>query len=323
MVWGGLVYSIAMLFADKWWILETLSNGRMLVLLVVILGTALSLVAFAPLRVITGLIVAAWLAWPALPYYGLGELAIFGKSEREPSVHSSESEPAVSVMCYNIGSENIPLPGLVTKLDSTPRDERPDIILLMETRTAGYREHFNALRQIYPHHIADPREDNFGMWLMSKHPITKQRSVSRNDRTPIGDVPLVDVDINVNGQTIRVIGAHPIPPISKATAASRSNYLSLIETRLAENESPTILMGDLNCTTWSPQFDKLRKMRSAAYGYGFHLTWKPFAIIPLLGLPIDHILLSDDLRVEDFSTGRAGGSDHRPLNAIISLPATR
>ena len=266
MVWGGLAYSSAMLFAEKWWLFETLTNGRMLVLLVVLLGTALSLIAFSPLRMMMGLIVAAWLAWPALPYYGIGELAIFGRSEREPSVHSPES--AISVLCFNIGRENIPLPGLVTKLESTPRHERPDLILLIETRPAGYREHYNTLRQIYPHHIAIPREDNFGMWLMSKHPITKQRSVGRNDHAPIGDVPLIDADISVNGQTIRVFGAHPFPPISKAAAKARSNYLSLIEARLAENESPTILMGDLNCTTWSPQFDKLNKMRSAAYGYG-------------------------------------------------------
>lgn len=308
-----------MLFADKWWGLETLSNGRMLVFLIVLFGTALSLIAFAPLRMITGLIVAAWLAWPALPYYGIGKQAIYGQSEREPSIHSSES--TISVMCFNIGSENIPLLGLVTKLQFTPRHELPDLILLIETRTAGYREHFNALREIYPHHIADPREDNFGMWLMSKHPITKQRSVSRSDSTPIGEIPLIDADISANGQTVRIFGAHPLPPISKDAAASRSNYLSLIETRLAENKSPAILMGDLNCTTWSPQFNKLSELRSAAYGYGLHLTWKPFAVVPLLGLPIDHILLSDDLRVEDFSTGSAAGSDHRPLSAKISLPA--
>jgi len=267
------------------------------------------------------LIVAAWLGWPALPYYGIGKQAIFGQSEHDTGNISPAS--TISVMCFNIGRENIPLPGLVTKLQSTPRHELPDFILLIEARTAGYRDHFNALREIYPYHIADPREDNFGIWLMSKHPITKKRSVSRSDRTPIGEIPLIDADISMNGQTIRIFGAHPIPPISKDAAISRSNYLSLIEARLAENTSPTILMGDLNCTTWSPQFDKLSTLRSAAYGYGLHLTWKPFAIVPLLGLPIDHILLSKELRVEDFSTGRAAGSDHRPLNAKISLPGTQ
>lgn len=321
MVWGGLVYAVAMLFADKWWVLEALSNGRMLVLAVVLLGAALSLIAFAPLRMVSGLVVAAWLGWPALPYYGIGKQAIYGSGEREPSIGAPPA--TISVLCFNIGRENIPLPGLVTKLESTPRNELPDLILLIEARTAGYRDHFNALREVYPHHIAVPRDDNFGMWLMSKHPIKKQRSISRNDLPLIGEIPLIDADISINGQTVRVFGAHPMPPISEEAAASRSHYLSLIGTRIAENSSPTILLGDLNCTTWSPQFDKLDKLRPAAYGYGLQLTWKPFAAVPLLGLPIDHILLSRDLRCEDFSIGSAAGSDHRPLNATISLPAAK
>ena len=71
MIWCGLAYAIAMLFAEKWWVLETLSNGRMMVFWVVLLGAALSLVILSPIRMVLGLIVATWLAWPALPYYGL------------------------------------------------------------------------------------------------------------------------------------------------------------------------------------------------------------------------------------------------------------
>lgn len=63
-------------------------------------------------------------------------------------------------------------------------------------------------------------------------------------------------------------------------------------------------------------------LHNSASGFGIQATWP--AGFPLFSIPIDHVLLSDNLRVAFFEVGEGVGSDHYllyvGLGFINSLP---
>lgn len=328
LVWGVAAYGVAMFFADRWWGLELVSNLRMFAAFGALLGAALSLAMLAPLRTVTGVLVAVWMAWPVLDYYGLGSVdALTGSGREDAALDAVDGEkdvPSFTLVSFNVGPENSPMAGLVETLTSTPKSELPDCVFLMEVRPGTYREHYNAMRRIFPHHVADPRSDNFGVWLMSRWPITEDRTRSKRIRKLVDDLPLVDVDIKHKKLgPLRVLGVHPVPPMTRDTAAFRAKYFNAMKTITDDRDAdvPLVVAGDFNCAPWSHWFDDLcsgMSVRNAAYGHGFLLTWKPWMGVPMVGLPLDHVLVSDHWVVESFAVGDADGSDHRPLEVKLT-----
>ncbi|QQL45948.1 endonuclease/exonuclease/phosphatase family protein [Sulfuriroseicoccus oceanibius] len=322
LVWGTVAYGVALFFADRWWGLELLSNLRVLASGGALIGALMSLVVFAPMRAISGVLVATWMAWPVLDYYGLGSLEALSGEERGAV---NEGVPGFSVVSFNLGPDNAPMDGWVERMVRLPKEDLPDCVFLMEVRPATYREHFNALRRVFPYQVADPRSDNFGVWLMSRWPIAEDRTRSKQMLKLVEDVPLVDVDLKHKqlGE-IRVMGVHPVPPMNEQMSGMRADYFrAMMKLAPAEAEEvPLVVAGDFNCAPWSYWFDDLcagMGVRNAAYGHGLELTWKPYIDVPFLGMPIDHILISDHWHVDAFSVGDAAGSDHRPLRAVLQL----
>ena len=85
------------------------------------------------------------------------------------------------------------------------------------------------------------------------------------------------------------------------------------------DDTARMAVGDLNCTPWSPHFDKFlqtARLRDSALGRGVSPTWFP---IPLLGLPIDHFLVSKEIEVVNRVVGPNVGSDHRPVVLTFRL----
>jgi endonuclease/exonuclease/phosphatase (EEP) superfamily protein YafD len=83
-----------------------------------------------------------------------------------------------------------------------------------------------------------------------------------------------------------------------------------------------VLLGDLNCTPWSPAFDRLlaaARLRDSGRGRGLHPTW--FSAVPFVGLPIDHVLVGPGVGVRGRHVGPDIGSDHRPVIADLVLPS--
>ena len=81
-----------------------------------------------------------------------------------------------------------------------------------------------------------------------------------------------------------------------------------------------MVVGDLNCTPWSPHFRRLLRdagLRDVARGRGLEPTWYPTSLP--LGIPIDHVLVSDEIGVANRELGSDLGSDHRPVRVEISF----
>ncbi|MCU0878609.1 MAG: endonuclease/exonuclease/phosphatase family protein, partial [Pirellulaceae bacterium] len=77
---------------------------------------------------------------------------------------------------------------------------------------------------------------------------------------------------------------------------------------------PLVLAGDLNLTEHSPYFRDLLRASGLAdtrQGIGIQASWSPR--VPLLSLPLDHVLVSRELAVVSRRLGPPLGSDHRPV----------
>src|SRR5262245_25992548 len=83
---------------------------------------------------------------------------------------------------------------------------------------------------------------------------------------------------------------------------------------------PVIMLGDFNCTPWSPAFAELEarsRLRNSQLGFGTNPTWPTY--LPGMQLPIDHCLLSASLVAVDRFVGPAFGSDHYPLVVDVGV----
>jgi endonuclease/exonuclease/phosphatase (EEP) superfamily protein YafD len=78
------------------------------------------------------------------------------------------------------------------------------------------------------------------------------------------------------------------------------------------------MTGDFNAAPWDPVVKSVARFSGLRHPRAWLPTW-PVALGPL-GLQIDHLLVSKDLRVERIATvPDALGSNHRALRATVAL----
>lgn len=120
----------------------------------------------------------------------------------------------------------------------------------------------------------------------------------------------------VDGMGPRIVAAHPVPPLPGMFDDWRGG-LEWVADRCADPE--VVVVGDLNATVdhLGAALDGCRdaalEARAAADG-----TW-PAAAPPWLAAPIDHVLVGSAWQVRGTTViTDAGGSDHRPIVAVIA-----
>lgn len=112
--------------------------------------------------------------------------------------------------------------------------------------------------------------------------------------------------VHIGEAMINVVAAHPTPPNTPKLLRERDAHIAMVRKRMAE---PFVLAGDFNATPWCPAFKLIPGRRVG--GYLLKPTW--FSNLPLLGLPIDHIMVSPKLKISAYHVARSTGSDHRAL----------
>lgn len=199
------------------------------------------------------------------------------------------------------------------------RAERPDLLILQEV-SAEWIKDLNGLRDQLPYSIAEPRDDNFGIAVYSRIPFVEAKVVAPLDPT----LPGILAKINVNGQTVSILTTHTVPPVGGYELfLLRNAQLREAATTMRQLPEPKILIGDLNTTVWSPYFSQLIEesgLRDARRGFGVVPTWPANFWTPLMRIPIDHCLVSRDIRVVNIGAGPRIGSDHLPLIVDLEIP---
>lgn len=188
-----------------------------------------------------------------------------------------------------------------------------DVILLTEC-TEEWRHDLTGLFERYPHRISSERKGAEGMVLLSRFPLDPPDPGGLSEAEP---KPWISTVMQAPDGPKRIIGLHPRVPRSGERFDLRNAQYDEAAQIAASSGMPVVVLGDFNCTPFSPWFERLLergKLRDSALGYGVHSTWVSNGI----GLPIDHVLISPGIEVVDHRVHEDRmGSDHHPVIAVL------
>ena len=199
------------------------------------------------------------------------------------------------------------------------REQDADLILVLEVNDR-WMSCLEELRGQYPHVIAQPQDNCYGMALLSKlELIEPQVQYLVQD-----DIPSIHTQVQLSsGERIRLHGLHPRPPepIRDQNAVPRDAELVIVgqQVRDEKQQRPTIVAGDLNDVAWSRTtrlFLHLSGMLDPRRGRGFYNSFH--ARHRLMRFPLDHVFHTHDFRLIELRLLEAVGSDHFPVLIELS-----
>jgi len=195
------------------------------------------------------------------------------------------------------------------------RDTEPDLVVLEEVDQT-WLDNLAELKSQLPHSVEAPRDDDFGIALLSRYPLEQGKVAYLGDAS----VPSVVVLVPLEKVTLTILGTHPVPPGGNEYSRLRNQQLSAIAEFLRSQSDPMILIGDLNTTPWNHYFKRLLResgLNDSASVFGYQPTWPSDLIF--LRISLDHCLISSDWKVIHRRVGPPVGSDHFPLIVELAL----
>jgi endonuclease/exonuclease/phosphatase (EEP) superfamily protein YafD len=292
--------SVVALAGDLWWGFELFAHFRVQYLAAQIL-LFLPLLAQWRLRWCFLLGVAAVLnAVPLVPYLPLARTAV-----------ADPAADTISVMAVNVMARNQRHQRLIEIID----EQSPDVLVVVEL-TDAWQQALQPLFRRYPHRLMLPEPDDgaFGIALLSRYRLDGARGID------LETTAAVDARVESPLGAFRLIGVHLRPPTSPAFAAERNRQLGALADLRRSIDEPLVVVGDFNVTPFSPWFANWlleTGLRDARSGRGPSISWPTF--LPLLGIPIDHCVVSPEFTVVDFRRLPRFGSDHYPVLAELTL----
>jgi endonuclease/exonuclease/phosphatase (EEP) superfamily protein YafD len=187
-----------------------------------------------------------------------------------------------------------------------------DVVFFMEVNDT-WMAALQPLKSKYPHHVAHPRQDNFGVALFSRIPWTSEQTLWLG----VSEVPTLEIEVTHQGRDLTLIGTHPLPPVGSDYSILRDGQLRMLAEHVSQSKRPVLVVGDLNATPWSAGM----RIATADDRLGFRSlsppwtpTWRAGSIF---AIPIDHALCTAPLVITERSVGPDVGSDHRSLRVSI------
>jgi len=225
---------------------------------------------------------------------------------------SAPTDSTIKLLLANVFSGNKDTQKLLDLIIA----EKADIVFLLEV-TDRWNRDLTALRDPYLYSLNIPRDDNFGIAVLSRHPFASTRVIE----SPPFKYPTLIVELDIDGEIVAFVTTHPTPPIGRFGFEGRNEQLVDVAATMNTISGPRALIGDLNTTMWGHHYKALVQetgLVNARRGFGVIPSWPtqlPFAMIPL-----DQCLVSSDFTVLDIRTGPRIGSDHLPLIVELALP---
>jgi len=194
----------------------------------------------------------------------------------------------------------------------------PDILVVQEV-DAAWCDSLQALKSLYPFSETKSEDGGSGMALYSRfqfEPLTI-------DLPESGARPGILVNMKVDGVSVSLLSLHPRTPVRTRHFKLRNEMLAAAADCLQNLPAPKVLVGDLNITPWSHyywSFVKQTRLAPVRKGFGLLPSWPAFLFFKWLMIPLDHCLVSGDIKVIEVRTGERIGSDHLPLIIELEIP---
>jgi len=297
------VFSIATLAGHLHRYLELFSHFRLQYLAAAALLTVVLFALRSRRWAASMLAVAAINVVPVYPWY---------VSQARASVEPGQD---LTLLLANVYSGNSGM----QQLTDLALAEDADLVFVQEL-VPRHSEELARLRTTFRYSLNIPRQDNFGIAVLSRFPFEGAKVI---ESPPLGH-PTLMVEVLVAGTPVTFVTTHPMPPIGRHGFDSRNEQLQSVADVISEIRGPRVLIGDLNTTMWGPHYGELERQTglvNSRYGFGVLPTWP--SRFPFAAIPIDHCLVSEDIVVTDVRNGPDIGSDHRPLIIELALAPQR
>ena len=224
---------------------------------------------------------------------------------------------------------------------SIMRECDADIISLQELSREAADCFKTALNDLYPHQALYPDAiPSRGQGVLSRFPITAQH-YWQNPHIAKHTLGHLRVQLNVDGTTITLYNAHPIHPGMGDNGFStrpRGAEIDVVLAKAAQDSGPVLIMGDFNMTDQSEDYQRIVQQYDDSFGavgkgMGFTFpdlsdfqslpSYWPLPVRLFRFLRLDYIFHNryfQPLHAHVWPT--AGGSDHRPVFALLALKDT-
>ncbi len=291
------VPTLLALFARAWWLFDLFTHGPVFYIIGLM---PLTIALWAKRKNKAALPTVCLLVnfWLVLPIY-------FGGNKTDPS----DAQTTYRGIVVNVLSANDQYDHFLKVI----QESDADFIAVLEMNN-NWSNALQPLHEDYPHRILIPRDDNFGIAIYSRLPIVRSETIDLNGVPAIMAQLQVD-ETDSNDKTFTVIAAHTAPPFGANASRQRNRQLAQLAEIAKSKVGPTVLMGDLNVTGWSPHFRDLLKqsgLMDSRQGIGIQPSWYG-GNTGLIRLPIDHVLVSEGIAVHERRLLDDVGSDHRPV----------
>jgi endonuclease/exonuclease/phosphatase (EEP) superfamily protein YafD len=286
------------MFGDLWWGFDLLANFRLQYALTLGLAAVVAFRADQRIASYTFVVFALFNVALIAPLYTNAPAPIEGNARLEIVSSNLQTQNSRQQINWLVGSD----PDLVFLFESSHQAED-----LLRSADLGYV----VTSGIEP-------DNAFGLSILSKSPVEFEHLPSSRDG---GDA--IRLEAQLGEQTVVIFAIHPPSPSNPLRSESRDRLLERIGKAAADEELPVIVVGDFNATPWSAGFRKLAgpgDLVNSQMGYGYSATW-PAYLWPILGVPLDHLVHSDELTAVEREVGPSLGPDHRPIRVVIGLAA--
>jgi endonuclease/exonuclease/phosphatase (EEP) superfamily protein YafD len=299
---GGFVaiLSVAAFFGETWWFFDYVANYRWAMMWFLIAATILYTLVARGIATFVFLAAALLNAWLIVPLW-LGD---------QPAATGEDGIRIVNANVYPTVSDR----------DFVIRwmlDSDADLILVAGT-TADRMERLTDESSPY-RIIAQPDvAGDAGIVVLGTEdwPVEVMRTETYAE-------PVYRITVGANGATINVVTTWGEMGSNGQKAELLAARLETISAAVATSPHPVTVIGDIGATRWTQGMQTMRDtvgVRDATVGSGY-LATSPVVNIPLIGgwigLPIDVVLMTDDITPLELSTGPDIGSGHLPVTVLV------
>lgn len=162
----------------------------------------------------------------------------------------------------------------------------------------------------YPFHRIVPGNNCYGIALFSRVPF------QRVEVLPLVRRSMLCAEVATPDGLVRLLSVHATSPGSYTHFRERNDQLDQLAALVNESPMPVVLFGDLNTVSWDHALVRLCERTGLREQQGrAKATWPSFGGVALI--PLDHILVTEQLAVTGFRQFTISGSDHRGVAASI------
>ena len=299
---GGIavVLSIAAFFGDTWWPFDYAANYRWQLMWGLILVTIVyTIVArgFASIIFLAAALLNAWLISPLWLNEQPAATGENGVRIVHADVYPGVTDRAFALRWF-IGTE-------------------ADLILVAGT-TAEWIE--TLAGDGFPYTvIAKPEiEGDAGIVILGTEAWPVE--VTRSD---VFEEPIYRITVGANGETVNVVTTWGDLNSSQTNADRLAARLDAVSEAVTSSTHPVAVVGNLGTTRWTHGMQTMRDtigLRDATEGSGY-LPTSPVSGIPVIGgwigIPVDVVLLTNEITPLELSTGPDIGANHLPVTIVV------